>query len=173
MICGDLHKTPKKELIELVVCLQRPLKTSGRWLRPPSMDRERCFSATLSLPPPDSQVSGQLWNIRSKNGGIQEAEEPGSPRGRRAAGGGRRRWTDEQKARVVAVSFAPDALARKAAEQTHRKIAAALRISSSCVPVFVKRERETGSLKPRIYLIVQYIVRTDPRLEHIKVRVRS
>ncbi len=40
------------------------------------------------------------------------------------------------------------ALARKAAGETHREIAAALRISASCVSKWVRRERETGSLAP-------------------------
>jgi putative transposase len=40
------------------------------------------------------------------------------------------------------------ALARKAAGQTHREIAAALRISPSCVSKWTRRERETGSLAP-------------------------
>ena len=40
------------------------------------------------------------------------------------------------------------ALARKAAGETHREIAAALRISPSCVSKWTKRERETGSLVP-------------------------
>lgn len=40
------------------------------------------------------------------------------------------------------------ALARKAAGETHRQIAAALRISPSCVSKWTKRKRETGSLAP-------------------------
>ena len=40
------------------------------------------------------------------------------------------------------------AMARKAAGETHREIAAALRISPSCVSKWAHRERETGSLKP-------------------------
>jgi putative transposase len=40
------------------------------------------------------------------------------------------------------------ALARKAAGETHREIAAALRISPSCVSKWTKRERETGSFGP-------------------------
>lgn len=40
------------------------------------------------------------------------------------------------------------ALARKAAGETHREIAAALRISPSCVSKWTRRERETGSLAP-------------------------
>jgi putative transposase len=40
------------------------------------------------------------------------------------------------------------ALARKEAGETNRKIAAALRISSSCVSKWTKRKRETGSLAP-------------------------
>ena len=40
------------------------------------------------------------------------------------------------------------ALARKAAGETHRQIAAALRISPSCVSKWTRRERETGSLAP-------------------------
>jgi len=40
------------------------------------------------------------------------------------------------------------AMARKAAGETHREIAAALRISPSCVSKWTKRERETGSLLP-------------------------
>ena len=40
------------------------------------------------------------------------------------------------------------ALARKAAGETHREIAAALRISPSCVSKWTKREQETGSLAP-------------------------
>ena len=38
------------------------------------------------------------------------------------------------------------ALARMAAGETHREIAAALRISPSCVSKWARRERETGSL---------------------------
>ena len=40
------------------------------------------------------------------------------------------------------------ALLRKAAGETHRQIAAALRISPSCVSKWTRRERETGSLAP-------------------------
>ena len=40
------------------------------------------------------------------------------------------------------------ALARKAAGETHREIAAALRISASCVSKWTRRERETGTLAP-------------------------
>ncbi len=40
------------------------------------------------------------------------------------------------------------AMARKAAGETNREIAAALRISPSCVSKWTKRERETGSLEP-------------------------
>jgi putative transposase len=40
------------------------------------------------------------------------------------------------------------ALARKAAGETHREIAAALQISPSCVSKWMKRKRETGSLRP-------------------------
>ena len=40
------------------------------------------------------------------------------------------------------------AMARKAAGQTHREIAAALRIAPSCVSKWFRRERETGSLCP-------------------------
>jgi putative transposase len=40
------------------------------------------------------------------------------------------------------------ALARKAAGETNREIAAALRISPSCVSKWTKRKRETGSLSP-------------------------
>lgn len=40
------------------------------------------------------------------------------------------------------------AMARKAAGETNREIAAALRISASCVSKWTKRERETGSLAP-------------------------
>ena len=40
------------------------------------------------------------------------------------------------------------AMARKAAGETNRQIAAALRISPSCVSKWTKRERETGSLAP-------------------------
>ena len=40
------------------------------------------------------------------------------------------------------------ALARKASGETHREIAAALRISPSCVSKWTQRERETGSLAP-------------------------
>ncbi len=46
------------------------------------------------------------------------------------------------------VDFRSRALARKAAGETHREIAAALRISPSCVSKWVRRQRETGSLKP-------------------------
>lgn len=40
------------------------------------------------------------------------------------------------------------ALARKAAGETNREIAAALQISPSCVSKWTKRKRETGSLAP-------------------------
>lgn len=40
------------------------------------------------------------------------------------------------------------AMARKAAGETNREIAAALRISPSCVSKWMRRERETGSLAP-------------------------
>jgi transposase len=40
------------------------------------------------------------------------------------------------------------ALARKAAGETHRQIAAALRISPSCLSKWMQRERETGSAAP-------------------------
>lgn len=40
------------------------------------------------------------------------------------------------------------ALARKAAGETHRQIAAALRISPSCLSKWTRRERDTGSLTP-------------------------
>jgi len=40
------------------------------------------------------------------------------------------------------------ALARKAAGETNREIAAALVISPSCVSKWTKRQRETGSLAP-------------------------
>ena len=40
------------------------------------------------------------------------------------------------------------AMARKAAGQTIRQIAAALKIAPSCVSKWTKRERETGSLAP-------------------------
>lgn len=40
------------------------------------------------------------------------------------------------------------ALARKAAGETNREIAAALRISPSCVSKWTTRERETGSVAP-------------------------
>ncbi len=40
------------------------------------------------------------------------------------------------------------ALARKAAGETHRQIAAALQISPSCVSKWTCRERETGSVAP-------------------------
>jgi putative transposase len=40
------------------------------------------------------------------------------------------------------------AMARKAAGETNREIAAALRISPSCVSKWTKLERETGSLAP-------------------------
>ncbi len=40
------------------------------------------------------------------------------------------------------------ALARKAAGQTHREIAEALRISPSCLSKWARRERETGSPAP-------------------------
>ena len=40
------------------------------------------------------------------------------------------------------------AMARKAAGETNRQVAAALRISPSCVSKWMKRERETGSVKP-------------------------
>ena len=40
------------------------------------------------------------------------------------------------------------ALARKAAGETHREIAQALRISPSCLSKWARHERETGSLAP-------------------------
>lgn len=40
------------------------------------------------------------------------------------------------------------ALARKAAGETHREIAAALRISPSCISKWTRRERDTGSAAP-------------------------
>ena len=40
------------------------------------------------------------------------------------------------------------AMARKAAGETNRVIAAALRISPSCVSKWTRRQRETGSLAP-------------------------
>jgi putative transposase len=40
------------------------------------------------------------------------------------------------------------AMARKAAGETNREIAAALRISPSCVSKWTRRKRETGSLAP-------------------------
>jgi len=40
------------------------------------------------------------------------------------------------------------ALARKAAGETHREIAAALKIAPSCVSKWTRRERETGSAAP-------------------------
>ena len=40
------------------------------------------------------------------------------------------------------------ALARKEAGETNREIAAALRISPSCVSKWTKRKRQTGSLAP-------------------------
>ena len=40
------------------------------------------------------------------------------------------------------------AMARKAAGETHREIAAALQIAPSCVSKWARREEETGSLKP-------------------------
>lgn len=40
------------------------------------------------------------------------------------------------------------AMSRKSAGQTNREIAAALRISPSCVSKWTKRQRETGSLSP-------------------------
>jgi len=40
------------------------------------------------------------------------------------------------------------AMARKEAGETHRSIAAALRISPSCVSKWMRRKRETGSLAP-------------------------
>ena len=40
------------------------------------------------------------------------------------------------------------ALARKAAGETNRQVAAALQISPSCVSKWIRRRRETGSLAP-------------------------
>ena len=40
------------------------------------------------------------------------------------------------------------AMSRKAAGETNRQIAAALRPAPSCVPKWTRRERETGSLAP-------------------------
>lgn len=40
------------------------------------------------------------------------------------------------------------AMARRAAGETHREIAAALQVAPSCISKWARRERETGSLKP-------------------------
>ena len=52
----------------------------------------------------------------------------------------------------MAVPYSVDlrsrALARKAAGETHREIAAALQISPSCLSKWARHERETGSLAP-------------------------
>jgi putative transposase len=40
------------------------------------------------------------------------------------------------------------AMARRAAGETHREIAAALQVAPSCISKWARRERETGSLRP-------------------------
>jgi putative transposase len=40
------------------------------------------------------------------------------------------------------------AMARRLAGETHREIAAALRVAPSCISKWARRERETGSLDP-------------------------
>ena len=42
---GDLERLSKEELIELVLRLQRPDKTSRNSSKPPSSDRKECQSA--------------------------------------------------------------------------------------------------------------------------------
>ncbi len=40
------------------------------------------------------------------------------------------------------------AMARRAAGETHREIAAALRVAPSCISKWARRERETGTVEP-------------------------
>ena len=49
---------------------------------------------------------------------------------------------------AYSVDLRERALARNEAGETNREIAAALRISPSCVSKWTKRKRETGSLAP-------------------------
>ena len=49
---------------------------------------------------------------------------------------------------AYSVDLRERALARKEAGETNREIAAALRISPSCVSKWTKRKRQTGSLAP-------------------------
>ena len=49
---------------------------------------------------------------------------------------------------AYSVDLRERAMARKAAGETNREIAAALRISPSCVSKWAQRQRDTGSLEP-------------------------
>jgi putative transposase len=49
---------------------------------------------------------------------------------------------------AYSVDLRERALGRKEAGETNREIAAALRLSPSCVSKWTKRKRETGSLVP-------------------------
>jgi transposase len=53
------------------------------------------------------------------------------------------------------------AMARKAAGETNRQIAAALRIAPSCVSKWTRRERETGSLAPAQAVLPEEQTRPD------------
>jgi transposase len=63
------------------------------------------------------------------------------------------------------------ALARKAAGETNREIAATLQISPSCVSKWTRRKRETGSLAPA--QIGGYKPRTLDCAEWLRARVAS
>src|ERR1700729_3210326 len=58
-------------------------------------------------------------------------------------------WRPAWMTAPYSVDLRERALARKEAGETNREIAAALRISPSCVSKWTKRKRETGSLAPR------------------------
>src|SRR5476649_1641900 len=57
-------------------------------------------------------------------------------------------WRPAWMTAPYSVDLRSRALARKAAGETHREIAAALRISPSCMSKWARHERETGSLSP-------------------------
>jgi putative transposase len=65
------------------------------------------------------------------------------------------------------------ALARAAAGETIRSIAAALRISPSCVSKWKKRKRETGSLAPGKIGGHKVAVLSGGRADWVRERVRS
>src|ERR1700693_2906253 len=57
-------------------------------------------------------------------------------------------WRPAWMTAAYSVDLRERALARNEAGETNREIAAALRISPSCVSKWTKRKRETGSLAP-------------------------